>query len=133
MKRTRPSVGAQSHQKAGQRDVRPSQAIEQALTSCISCAPWRLKSAEMPPVMPYVTLGSFFEAFGILWKLRNHFTGDASFYPPLRKKGRSERSVLLHRLIVAPENGIEAHRSRAFHNEMRRLGLVAHRGGEHAL
>eukprot|EP00931_Biecheleriopsis_adriatica_P085933 TRINITY_DN6069_c0_g1_i3.p1 TRINITY_DN6069_c0_g1~~TRINITY_DN6069_c0_g1_i3.p1 ORF type:complete len:984 (+),score=175.51 TRINITY_DN6069_c0_g1_i3:75-2954(+) len=45
----------------------------------------------MPPVMPYV----------------NQFTGDASFYPPLRKKGRSERSVLLHRAIVAPENNVE--------------------------
>lgn len=45
----------------------------------------------MPPVMPYV----------------NQFTGDASFYPPLRKKGRSERSVTLHRLIVMPENSIE--------------------------
>ena len=39
--------------------------------------------------------------------LRNQFTGDASFYPPLRKKGRSERSVALHRLIVMPENSIE--------------------------
>ena len=39
--------------------------------------------------------------------LRNQFTGDASFYPPLRKKGRSERSVTLHRLIVMPENSIE--------------------------
>ncbi|CAK9033070.1 Catechol O-methyltransferase [Durusdinium trenchii] len=45
----------------------------------------------MPPVMPYV----------------NQFTGDASFYPPLRKKGRSERSVTLHRLMVSPENSIE--------------------------
>lgn len=34
-------------------------------------------------------------------------TGDASFYPPLRKKGRSERSVTIHRLIVAPENTID--------------------------
>eukprot|EP00913_Durusdinium_trenchii_P027834 g26098.t1 len=37
----------------------------------------------------------------------NQFTGDASFYPPLRKKGRSERSVTLHRLMVSPENSIE--------------------------
>lgn len=45
----------------------------------------------MPPVMPYV----------------NQVTGDASFYPPLRKKGRSERSVTLHRLIVDPGNSVE--------------------------
>lgn len=45
----------------------------------------------MPPVMPYVS----------------SLTGDASFYPPLRKKGRSERSVTLHRLLVAPENTID--------------------------
>lgn len=34
-------------------------------------------------------------------------TGDASFYPPLRKKGRSERSVTVHRAIVAPENSLD--------------------------
>lgn len=34
-------------------------------------------------------------------------TGDASFYPPLRKKGRTERSVTVHRAIVAPENSLE--------------------------
>ncbi|CAE8704030.1 unnamed protein product, partial [Polarella glacialis] len=45
----------------------------------------------MPPVMPYVS----------------QFTGEASFYPPLRKKGRNERGVTLHRLIVAPENSVE--------------------------
>ncbi|CAK0824651.1 unnamed protein product [Prorocentrum cordatum] len=45
----------------------------------------------MPPVMPYVCT----------------ITGDASFYPPLAKKGRTERSVLVHRMIVAPENTIE--------------------------
>lgn len=45
----------------------------------------------MPPVMPYVS----------------NLTGDASFYPPLRKKGRSERSVTAHRAIVAPENTLE--------------------------
>lgn len=43
----------------------------------------------------------------LFYSLRNQFTGDASFYPPLRKKGRSERSVTLHRLIVMPENSIE--------------------------
>ena len=50
-----------------------------------------------------------FERFGFVLfaSLRNQFTGDASFYPPLRKKGRSERSVTLHRLIVMPENSIE--------------------------
>eukprot|EP00933_Yihiella_yeosuensis_P054448 TRINITY_DN5289_c0_g2_i1.p1 TRINITY_DN5289_c0_g2~~TRINITY_DN5289_c0_g2_i1.p1 ORF type:complete len:157 (+),score=22.56 TRINITY_DN5289_c0_g2_i1:445-915(+) len=37
----------------------------------------------------------------------NQFTGDASFYPPLRKKGRSERSVNIHRLIIAPENSVD--------------------------
>eukprot|EP00928_Gymnodinium_smaydae_P015340 TRINITY_DN15662_c0_g1_i1.p1 TRINITY_DN15662_c0_g1~~TRINITY_DN15662_c0_g1_i1.p1 ORF type:complete len:957 (-),score=169.88 TRINITY_DN15662_c0_g1_i1:202-3072(-) len=45
----------------------------------------------MPPVMPYVST----------------LTGDASFYPPLRKKGRDERSVNTHRLIVAPSNSID--------------------------
>lgn len=45
----------------------------------------------MPPVMPYVST----------------LTGDASFYPPLRKKGRSTKSVEVHRLIVAPENTLD--------------------------
>lgn len=45
----------------------------------------------MPPVMPYVST----------------LTGDASFYPPMRKKGRSERSVTIHRLIVASENTVD--------------------------
>lgn len=45
----------------------------------------------MPPVMPYVS----------------NLTGEASFYPSLRKKGRSERSVTVHRLIVDPQNTIE--------------------------
>lgn len=45
----------------------------------------------MPPVMPYVS----------------QLTGDASFYPPVRKKGRSERSVTIHRLLVSPENTID--------------------------
>eukprot|EP00927_Polykrikos_kofoidii_P045764 TRINITY_DN3986_c0_g1_i3.p1 TRINITY_DN3986_c0_g1~~TRINITY_DN3986_c0_g1_i3.p1 ORF type:complete len:971 (-),score=180.16 TRINITY_DN3986_c0_g1_i3:83-2995(-) len=45
----------------------------------------------MPPVMPYVS----------------QLTGDASFYPPLRKKGRSERSVQIHRAMVSPGNTID--------------------------
>eukprot|EP00439_Symbiodinium_sp_Y106_P042960 s302_g5.t1 len=52
---------------------------------------WSCALPAMPPVMPYV----------------NQVTGDASFYPPLRKKGRSERSVTLHRLIVDPGNSVE--------------------------
>lgn len=45
----------------------------------------------MPPVMPYV----------------HQVTGDASFYPPLRRKGRVERSIQAHRALVNPDNTVD--------------------------